>query len=528
MPRMYYQEKLEPGRVASGHGWLWIALPAVVLGYFACVQLFKLALDFHVSGVVLVLGALVALPLLFAFTLAFCQWISHARAFIPTLKWWHWLWALTIVSAMVFRRRTVAEITSEPLDAWAVFRVAVDMIVGFVLLGRLALRRTHWLGSMFRGVVAALSIYGLVCLASTAWSVYPSWTLFKSWEYLLDVALLAAVLETLNTVDQYRNFFNWTWALYGLLLLSVWKDVLLWPKEALYQETLMQGAALGVRLSGVIPAASSNDVATFSSILAVLCLARLFPASIEEQGNKVWYSLLLLVSMVSLVMSQTRAALVGVLFAGFFIMLYSQRGKMGALLTFIVAPAVALATMGGLIWSFLARGQSGAQLDTLSNRTEWWGLAWHTYLQQPLTGFGAYAAGRFAVLAKAGFGGTGTMHSDYLEVIVGTGVWGLIPLLVALAATWWLLLRFVRDSSDPQERQLAHEALAILALISLRSITNNMMTIHPPLPFLALLGYAEFIRRRRKAAVEYAPRYFRTLATTPEATASVPVPDLGD
>jgi O-antigen ligase len=257
----------------------------------------------------------------------------------------------------------------------------------------------------------------------------------------------------------------------------------------------------------------------------VLSLARLFPASDEERYNKLWYTLLLLVSMISLIMSQTRAALVGLLLGGFFLLLFSQRGKLGALFTLVVAPVVALCTMGGMIWTFMARGQTAEQMDTLSSRTEWWGLAWHTFLQQPLTGFGAYAAGRFAVLAKAGFGGTGTMHSDYLEVIVGTGIWGLIPLLAGLAGTGWLLLRYVRDSPDPQERQLAHEALAILALLAFRSFFNNMMTIHPPIPFLAIVGYAEYLRRRRKAAIEYAPRYLRALVSAQGDPAADPVPD---
>jgi O-antigen ligase len=528
MPSTTYQDKVGTRATPGGRRWLWIAIPFVFIGCLACAQLFGFGMRFHDSGFVIIVGALVGLPVLVALVYALRVGFTYARAFLPTLRWWHLLWVLMVVSAMVFRRRTAADITADPLDAWAVFRVAIDMVVALVLLARLALRRTHWIGSMFRGALCALSVYGLVCLASTAWSVFPSWTIFKSLEYLLDLSVVGAILETFDSVGDYRNFFNWTWTIYGLLLLSVWKDVLFWPREALYQETLMQGAALGVRLSGVLPAASSNDVATFSSILAVLCLARLFPASEEEQSNKIWYTLLLLVSMISLVMSQTRAALVGVVFASFLILLFSKRGKLGAFVTLVVAPTLALLTMGGLIWTFVARGQTAAQMDTLSNRTEWWGLAWRTFLERPLTGFGAYAAGRFAVLAKAGFGGTGTMHSDYLEVIVGTGIWGLIPLVVALAATWWLILRFVRNSSDPEERQLAHEALAILALLTLRSVTNNMITVHPPLAFLAILGFAEFVRRRRNARIAYASPYRRgTVALQGDSAADL-VPELGE
>lgn len=523
MPSNIHEAKV-PLRATRGFsGGIWFLPAFAIVGFLVLAQLFGFASRFRNGGMVVTVGVLAGIPALVALALALRQGFAYARAFTPTLHWWHLLWALTVVSSLVFRQRMAADITSEPLDAWAIFRVAVDVVVASVLLARLSLRRTHWLGSMFRGVVAALSVYGLVCMASTAWSVFPSWTLFKSWEYLVDVALLAAVLETVDSVEQYRNFFNWTWTLYGLLLLSIWKDVLLWPKEALYGENLLSGAAFGIRLSGVLPALSSNDVATFSSILAMLSLTRLFPATDKERFQKLWYTLLLLVSLISLVLSQTRAAVVGVLFGALIILLYSKRAKFGAFLTLVAAPLVALITMGGLIWSFLARGQDAEQMGTLSSRTEWWGMAWNTFLQQPLTGFGAYAAGRFAVLAKAGFGGTGTMHSDYLEVIVGTGIWGLIPLIAALAGTWWLLWRFIRESADSESRQLAYEGLAILALLTFRSIFNNMMTIHPPLPFLAILGCAEFLRRRRKALIEYGTPNLGGLVSTQEQPKPEPV-----
>lgn len=516
------QKKLESHAPDGINGWLWVAIPAAFLGFLISAQLFNLARRFHDTGWVIIVLAVAGLPVLLGLVVIARQGIGYARSFIPTLQWWHVLWALTIVSAMVFRRRTASDIASDPLDAWALFRVFVDMIVFSVLIGRLALRRTHWVGSMFRGVVGAVGVYGVVCLASTAWSVYPSWTLFKSWEYLLDVAVLAAVLATVDSIELYRNFLDWTWALYALLLLSVWKDVFLWPQAALYGE-VEPGAPLSIRLGGVLPAASSNDVATYSSILGLVCLARIFPATEEERFPKLWYIFALLLCMVSLVLSQTRAALAGFLLGGLFILLFSKQGRSGAVVTLIVAPILAICTMGGTIWSFMERGQTVEQMGTLSSRTEWWGMAWQAFMERPLTGLGAYAGGRFAVLAKAGFGGTGTMHSDYLEVLVGTGIWGLIPLLAALAGTWWLLLRFVREYSGTQEGQLAHEALAILALLTLRSAFNNMMTWHPPLPFLVIVGYAEFLRRRRKASVEFDPYHSGGAMSSQVDSAALPV-----
>jgi O-antigen ligase len=466
-------------------------------------ELVQFCSHFNHSDLVLIVGALLAVPVIVALGIALRQGFSHASTLLSSLKWWHWLWAMLLFGALTFRIRGASEIASEPLDAWAMFRIAIDTLVAFVLLVRLTLRLTHWPGSMLRGIVGALTIYGLVCLASTVWSVFPPWTFYKSWEYLIDIALVAAILESVYSTEDLRSLFNWTWTLYGVLLLSVWKDVLLYPQESLHGETLQQGAALGVRLDGVIPALSSNDVGTFSAIIALISLARLFPST-GRRSHTSWYVVLLTGSLVTLVLAQTRSAIIGVMFGGFVILLFSKRGRFGALLTFVVAPLVALFTMGGLIWSFLERGQTEAQLATLSSRAQWWAFAWHTYLERPLTGFGAFAGGRFGVLAKMGLGLTSTMHSDYLEVLVGTSIWGMIPLIVTLAATWSLLLRYARHPLDARERQLAVEATVILAMLTFRSVFNDQFTWHPPLHFLAVLCFVEYVRRKRQALSQVA------------------------
>ena len=489
----------KPGKRPSRRGTIqwWIVLPMALLGCLAFAVLVQFSSHLNHSGLVMIAGTLLGVPLFVILSFALRQGLGHARTLVSSLRWWHWLWAMLLFGALTFRIRGASEITSEPLDAWAVFRIAIDMLVAFVLLVRLTLRRTHWPGSMLRGVVGALTIYGLVCLASTAWSVYPPWTLYKSWEYLIDIALVAAILESVNSTEDLRSLFNWTWTLYGILLLSVWKDVLLFPQESLHGETLQSGAALGVRLDGVIPALSSNDVGTFAAIIALVSLARLFPST-GRRSHTSWYSVLLLGSMVTLVLAQTRSAIMAVALGGFVIFLYSKQGRIGAIVTFVVAPIVALCTMGGVIWSFLQRGQTEAQMATLSSRAQWWAFAWQTYLERPLTGYGAYAGGRFGVLAKLGLGLTSTMHSDYLEVIVGTSIWGMIPLIVTLAATWWLLLRYARHPLSPPERQLAVEATVILAMLTLRSVFNDQFTWHPPLHFLAVLCFVEYLRRKRQ------------------------------
>ena len=486
-------------RVRTGSrraGTIWIAALFIVFGLIAALIIAPLV--YH-HGLLVAILALLAVPVaLVTLAMGFRRGVRLLRNLTEHLRWWHVLWMLIFASALVFRVRGVNQIEQSPVDAWALYRVGLELIVAAALGIRLALRRTPWFGSMFRGFVGAITAFGLVELASTAWSVYPAWTFYKACEYLLDIALLAAVLATIRSVKDYKHFFNWTWTLYGLLLLSTWLGVLLWTQQALYPNGKNVGVGvLGIRLDGVLPAVSSNDIGTYAAILALIALCRLLPIA-GKKSDRTWYILLFTASMATMVLSQTRSAIAGFFFGVFLLLYFSKRLGRSALLTFVVTPLLILSSLGGLIWSFLERGQNTQQLETLSSRVDWWSFAWQKFLERPLIGYGAYAAGRFAVLARHGLSETSTMHSDYLSIIVGTGIWGLIPFLTALLATWWFLTHYLRHSTIMSaDQQLAYEAIAVLSLLTFRSIFMTMLTWHPPLDYLVVVGYAEFLRRRR-------------------------------
>lgn len=469
----------------------------------------------HYGVALTVLGMLAVLLMLVMLLMGFRRGWGLFRNFATHLRWWHTLWLLLFASAIVFRLRGVNQIEQNPVDAWALYRIGLELIVALALFIRLALRTTPWFGSMFRGFVGVLTAFGLVELASTAWSVYPAWTFYKACEYLLDIALLAAILATLRSIESYRHFFNWTWALYGLILVPVWLGTALWPQRALYPSGFKIGI-LGIRLTGVVPNLSSNDVGTFAAILALIALCRLLPIA-GEKRDRAWYILLFLASVVTMVASQTRSAIAGFLFGVLLLLFFSRRLGISAFLSFIVAPLLALSSLGGLMWTFLERGQNTQQLENLSSRVQWWSFAWEKFLQRPLLGFGAYAAGRFAVLAKHGLNMTSTMHSDYLEMLVGTGAWGLIPFFVALIGAWWFLSRYLRCAKvRTAEHQLAYEAIVVLGLLTLRSTVQTMLTWHPPLDYFVILGYAEFLRRRRLRPVPVSIHIIKEKVNTPE------------
>jgi O-antigen ligase len=431
---------------------------------------------------------------------AVSQSVARARALWAQMMWWHSLWLLIFLSSLVFRIREVSAARTDPLDLWAMIRVLSQVLVFAVLAVKLVLRRPSWLGSLFRGPVGALATFAFVCLVSSVWSVYPMWTMYKSWEFLVDVALLALILVVVDSVDHYRSLLTLTWAVFLVQLVWVWVGVFIWPEQALHP---VMGRTGSFALNGIFPIMGANSVGEAGAVLAILGLCRLMPLR-GAATNRPWNMLLVVFGAASLTASQTRSALAGFAFALAIFFLLSNRMRLGVGLAAMAAPLSLLTPVGTAVWNFVRRDQSTAELASLTRRTDWWAFAWHQLSQHPFTGLGAYAAGKFAVLGNLKVNAS-TLHSDYMETLVGTSFWGMLPLVIAIIGTWWLLVRSVRNPRlSLPERQLGLEAVCVLAVATVRSFFDTEFIWHAPLLFLAVMGYAELLRRREQRGVESA------------------------
>jgi O-antigen ligase len=455
-------------------------------------------------GVVVVAGIILTGVPLTALTLqALPEAIANVKLLARNWTWWHLLWFFIFFSMLVFRIRDVSEAQSNPIDGYAMLRILPEAFVSISLIIRLILKKPNWLGALFRGIPGAMAIYCLVCLATTAWSVNASWTAYKSLEFLADVSLLAAIVSSAEGFFTYKNLVDWTLTFYGISLIGVWSNLPIWPAEAWD----------GGRLTGVIPVEASNSVGTSGAVLAIISLCRLMPVFGRAKG-RAWYILLLVFGLVSMVLSQTRNAEAAFVFALAVIVISSPRlrkfafwGSLG------VAPLIAMAAvlndrllphLWGLAVSFLQRDQSDAAIGSLSGRTAWWEYGIQQLMHHPWTGLGAYAAGRFAVLGKLGVGAAAMMHSDWIEILIGTSLWGLIPFAGALLAAWYYLFRCIRsDSFNHDQRQLALELFALLGMLTMHSFFNDELSWHCPLLYFAILGYAEFIRTYPKVQSQF-------------------------
>jgi O-antigen ligase len=449
---------------------------------------------------ILLVAALFVVP-----TFVFWQWavmrqaLQGLKLLISNLCWYHWVWLLLFLSMQTWRKRVISEIKSEPLDTFAAARAIMVTLAGSYLLYRMFMRKTDFLSSWLRGIPGLLMVFVLVVLFSTFWSIYWQWTLYKGCEYAVDVALLAALLVAIKDVGEFKGLFDWTMLWLGILLFNCWIWAAIDPADALshnLEEGGVAGGPIALQLAGVFPSVSCNRVGEYSAIVAALALARLLPVNGVKRVISTWYVWVFMGALITLVFAQTRSATGPFLIAVVLIFWFSGRFKHGVAIALLGATLMLASGAGGVFIDYMRRGQTDAQMESLTGRIQWWEMAWKKYTDAPLTGFGAFAAGRFLVMGSFG-NNIATMHSDWVETLVGCGLLGIFPLVAVMGVAWWYLLRFMSDANrTPEERQLCLEAIVVFTVVSFRTVFSTDLTWHSPLTFWLPLGYAEYLRRR--------------------------------
>src|ERR1700690_1889821 len=234
-PAKYEARPRAPGITPRKGSVVWILLFAA-LGFLVIYGLSWVVLHFPRSGPLAAVALVVAVPVaLLSAASAIPHLFGKLGALGPKLRWWHALWVLLYISTLVFRIRNQEATQAQPLDAWALLRIIPEMIVAGWLAAPLFRRgpAAVWIRFLFQGLPGALTMFALVCVASTFWSVYPAWTLFKSLEYMLDIFVLAAALANIGTLQAYETMFSWVWVIFGVELAWVWLQWPLWPSESL-------------------------------------------------------------------------------------------------------------------------------------------------------------------------------------------------------------------------------------------------------------------------------------------------------
>lgn len=379
--------------------------------------------------------------------------------------------------------------------AFLVLGVMVLLVVG-------ASYRFAFLSELGTGVLGIFFLFSLWGMASTLWSVFPVGTLYKSLEYSTMLALLALTASLINLTvkhSQNRSFalksvFDFGWLLIFLLIASVYVGIVIWPQYAVLREYRDVTGVLGFSIQGALPGISANSVGELGAILGTVALVRL----LLRQGSKVFYVPILALSVLTMVLTQSRSPILAFCVGVAVVLVLNRRFGLlavsGALLGGVV-----LTQYGQLLYEFMARGQTGQNIAALTGRVAFWEASLQAVGERPLGGYGAYDGGRYILQTALGESRS-SVHSTWLEVLLDTGVVGLVLFSVGVAATWFLLFRLRPYATrDPIGRLLWFESLGVLTVLSVRSVFSVNLVWDWNVLFLGLVLIFICVTRRQVA-----------------------------
>ena len=369
---------------------------------------------------------------------------------------------LLLFSDTTFRVRTTEQLSNNPFDTAGIIRAAAQAVAMFLALVALMSPGERERGG--RPTTRPFRIYCAYAVAATAGiatSAFPILTAYRVFELIAAIAVIGAALHSYGSAALPRIERTLYWWL-ALTVIVCWVNAVIAPHSAIIHP---RNSPIPWQLQPVFPVIPANTVGFLGVCLAFWSGARLLaPRRSDFPGPRVLKAFTAF-GVITLVAAQYRTGYVA-LAAGTVVVLALRGRKI--LVTAAVIAGIVLAMWGPRVTtaaeSIALRGAKTNELGQLNGRVNWWSLAlpvWHT---SPIIGRGVLTGTRLA-LQSGGFGDTNTIHSTWVETVVGTGIVGTallsLALLVAMRRGWRLARR---GDVVP---------LLLLIAITVRSITGN-------------------------------------------------------
>ena len=343
---------------------------------------------------------------------------------------------LLLISNQVFRLRTAADIASNPVDTAGAFRIACVAMAG--LLGAFAFlspREKSFRDRLTTVPFRVYAAYVVVVFIGAPISVDAPLTAYRGVELLAGLLVIAGAWNVAGHDAGRRIGTVLFWFVVGLLA-TVWVGVVVAPGHAV-KHSLDRNVPIPISIQGAFPDLSANSVGSLGVILTVWSMARMSASNLAERLRPAIAVPLALVGAASLLAAQYRtgyAALIVALTA--FLVL---RRKWALLGTFVIVVAAVLISVPSILSRaepYALRGATVQKAQDLNSRVRWWGQAIQVWEESPIVGRGLLTATRFEVFQPLGLDVTSTIHSTWVEALVGTGVLGITLLAAAFFVTF--------------------------------------------------------------------------------------------
>ncbi len=280
---------------------------------------------------------------------------------------------------------------------------------------------------LFLSLPGTIMIYPMICLTSTIWSVDPYDTSKVASLLFLYILSIAAICQVLDIAVFCKIIVK---VLVFLILASVVMAVA-FPEYGTHQGgDSLEGIHDGGLWRGVFKHKNHLGAAASTSAFIFLFSRRLIYASFG-------FRLMCIVAAITCVMfAQSAGSWVAMCVLLVYYYLIRSAPISGSILVLIVFGVSVLASAAFLAFSEDLVAVLGRDM-TLTGRTDIWPIVLDAVWQKPLLGFGYYAATadfmRPLLVAWVGSAAVDA-HNGYLDVLLGTGIVGLVSLLFCISS----------------------------------------------------------------------------------------------
>jgi O-antigen ligase len=360
--------------------------------------------------------------------------------------------------------------------------------IGFIGLAAfmsfIAYLRRNRLTVYFHGPLRWMFLYATVAVISAGYASLPLVSAGKAAEVIADVACFL-VLASVLSADDFLHSWNMLWSVVSLLLVSVWVSALLFPSIGF----VVEFGPLFPLLQGAYPMVTPNTLGQFGASLAIVALCRFLGTSsrLHSQRRMLWGGICLL-GLATLAASQARTSMVALALAVPACLYLYRRLRLVTLLGW-AAIALTIGAFGNALMNasgmseilsqYVRRGQSPELIYSLSGRLDYWQFAWDLFSASPLLGHGFYTAHRIDLNAISGRFRISTVDNTYLEVLLGIGLIGLFPLVMAIVVLVRRIIRVLKLlPAGGHFRGAQIEMIGFLIIALVRSLTGPTFQVH--------------------------------------------------
>mgnify|MGYP001319994059 FL=1 len=419
--------------------------------------------------------------------------VALATRMEPLRGWWRAMLSERYLLAFVV---PLSVLLGWPLETFDAFREGDQL--GWQRIGRMVLFGLAAAHFLFKGLArrrttappltsfAVFSAYAVLCALSAFWSAEPLQTLWKAIELLVMLMVATELYQDRRSpADRAAGIAASLMLLSFALCLMSLAGAVLAPERA-WRDWGLEG--LGVRsMGGVVPMVNPNMLGQLGGIVAMVGIIRfLLGSGLRTVGDY----LVPAVGMATLLLAYSRTSIIACVVIYLLVTVILRRTRW--LLFLVLTGAVAATLFAEQFTTYLLRGQSTEQLQSLSGRMQMWESALNVFWERPLLGHGFFVGHKSVEWGSSGIL-LATVDSTYVETLVNLGIVGfalVVSFAILVGLQSWRGLRGCH-LAPANLHEVGMIFFVVIAFAIIRSLTaSSFQVLHYNLIFVlfSLIG----------------------------------------